>query len=158
MFRRLILCAVFASGLAGAPRASLASSGAAPAEQSTGQYVDLASVALPIVYEGRLLNYVFATVRINLAKNADVTALREREPYFRDALIRLAHRRPFTRLDDFTALDEAALRAAFAIEAARIAGPGKVTGIQVTNQAPKLRAGLPRPPQVKGAPPRPAAH
>jgi hypothetical protein len=158
MSRRLILFAVVALGLGATPAASSASSGAAAAEQPSGQYVDLASVALPIVYEGRLLNYVFATVRINLAKNADAAALREREPFFRDALIRLAHRRPFTRLDDFTVLDEPALRAAFAPEAARVAGPGKVTGIQVMNQTPKLRVGLPRPPQAKGAPPRPAAH
>jgi hypothetical protein len=154
MLRRLILITAVLTPFAGAAVASESAKEAAP----TGQYVDLASVALPIVHDGRLINYVFATVRINLNNGVNAAALREREPYFRDALVRLAHRRPFTRLDDFTVLDEAALRAAFAPEAARIAGPRAVKGVQVLTQAPKQRSGLPRPPQLRGAQPRPAAH
>lgn len=164
MRRRLIL---IAAGLLAFPAgAAFASASADKAEEPQGQYVDIAQVALPVVYEGRLLNYVFISVRLNLSRSANANALRAKEPFFRDALVRLAHRRPFTRLDDFTRLDEAALKAAFAPEAARIAGPRMVEGVQVTTQAPKQRSGLPRPPQAPGgrnappgrAPPGPAAH
>lgn len=152
MRRRLILIAAVLAPFAQPAIASESAKEAAP----TGQYVDLASVALPIVHQGRLINYVFATVRINLNNGVDAAALRAREPHFRDALVRVAHRTPFTRLDDFTVIDEAALRAAFTPEAVRIAGPRAVKGVQVLTQAPKQRSGLPRPPQLRGGAPRPA--
>ena len=156
MRRRVILrkalVAVLAACFAGP---ALAASTAEPAKPD-GQYVDISPVALPIVHERRLVNYVFVAVRLTLTGNANVIALREKEPYFRDALVRLAHRRPFTRLDNFTQIDEAALRTALAPEVNRIAGPRQITGIQILNQTPQRRANLPRPPQAP-APKAPAA-
>ena len=43
---------------------------------------------MPIVVDGQLVNYVFVYVRINLKSGADVTKMREKEPFFRDALVR----------------------------------------------------------------------
>ena len=76
--------------------------------------MDLATTALPVVWQGRLINYVFVSVRLNLRANVDALAQRAKEPYFRDALVRAAHRKPFTRLDDFKRLDDRALAAAMA--------------------------------------------
>jgi len=115
---------------------------------ATGQYVDISPVALPIVYEGRLINYVFVYLRLNLAPNADAIALREKEPYFRDALVRMAHRTPFTRPDSFTTIDEARLKSSLAAAAAQIAGPKKITGVVITSQSPKRQTGLPKPPNA----------
>ena len=61
-----------------------------------GQYVDLSPVAMPIVVRGALVNYVFVYVRINLTSGANSVKLREKEPFFRDALVRAGHRTPFT--------------------------------------------------------------
>lgn len=154
MRRRLILSLSFVAVLSG-PGAALAAS-TPPKEAATGQYLDISPVALPVVYERRLINYVFVSVRVNLANGANALALREKEPFFRDALVRAGHRRPFTRLDDFTMLDEAAIRAVMLPEAKRIAGERAVTGITVTSQQPKQRMGLPKPPQARTGP-RPAA-
>jgi hypothetical protein len=132
---------------------------AAPADTTDAQYVDISPVALPIVYNRKLVNYIFVQVRLNLARNVDAAAMREKEPYFRDALVRLAHRRPFTRPDNFTVVDEGALRTALAAEAAKIAGPRAIVGVQVVNQTPRRRSGLPRPPQAPQArTPAAAAH
>src|SRR5690349_10869581 len=99
---------------AAAPLALIAAAAHAPAKKEggdekspVGQYVDLSPVALPIVVDGRLVNYVFAYVRINLTLRANSVKLREKEPFFRDALVRAAHRTPFTKAGDYSTVDEA---------------------------------------------------
>ena len=59
------------------PIATLAGAAAAQTKVA-GQYVDLSPVALPIVVDGRLINYVFVYVRINLTASADLSRLRDR--------------------------------------------------------------------------------
>jgi hypothetical protein len=109
-----------------------------------GQYVDLQPVGLPVVVRGQLVNYVFVYVRLNLAANADVTRLRDKEPYFRDALVRMAHRTPFTVAGDYNRIDEGRLTAALAREAAAIAGEGTIRSVVVSSQAPQHRVPSPR--------------
>lgn len=117
--------------------------GGKPSE--AGQYVDLSPVALPVVVDGRLINYVFIYVRINLTSGANSPRLREKEPYFRDALVRLGHRTPFTRYDDYTRIDQPRLKAALFAAAIAITGPGMVKSIEVLSETPKVRTGLPKP-------------
>jgi hypothetical protein len=109
-----------------------------------GQYVDLQTVGLPIVSQGRLVNYVFVYVRINLTSGANAAKLREKEPYFRDALIRAGHRTPFTNAADLSAIDVPRLTATLSREATVIAGPGQILSVVVTSQAPRRRIRAPR--------------
>ena len=108
-----------------------------------GQYVDLQPVGLPVVSKGQLVNYVFVYIRINLTNSANAAKLREREPYFRDALVRAAHRTPFTLEKDWTKIDEAKLTASLFREASAIAGPGQIRSVVVTSQAPRRRVATP---------------
>ncbi len=124
----------------------LVAAGAAAQEKVAGQYVDLAPVAMPVVVDRRLINYVFVYVRINLTPGANMPLLRDKEPYFRDALIKLGHRTPFTSYDDYTRLDEARLKAALFQAAAAIAGPGAIASIEILpGGGPMHRTGLPKP-------------
>jgi hypothetical protein len=106
-------------------------------EEGGGQAVSLSPVALPIVVDGRVVNYVFVTVRLELAPLANSTRLREREPFFRDALVRAAHRTPFTLPSDLTKVDEAKLKAILLREAQAIAGAGAVRSVTLVSQASK---------------------
>jgi hypothetical protein len=119
----------------------------APANSST---VLMSPVALPIVVNGRLVNYIFVTLRLGLSPNADATKLRAMEPYFRDALVRAGHRTPFVRPDDYAVLDEVRLKASVLREAAALAGPGMVVSAQVVREQAQHLAGLP----IPTAPPR----
>lgn len=123
------------------------SAAAAPPEKggSEPSNVVLSPVGLPIVVNGRLVNYVFVHVKLELTGRADVARLREKEPYFRDALVRAGHRRSFGLPSDPTRVDEAAVRAAMAREAAAIAGPGQIARVVILEQTPQRRTGLPRP-------------
>ena len=105
--------------------------------KEVGQYVDLSPVAIPIVVNGRLVNYVFVSVRILLSGQANTPKLRAKEPFFRDALVRLAHRTPFTNAKDYQAVDVPRLQSALLREAQVIAGADDVKGVAVVSQTPK---------------------
>ncbi len=141
MHRRLFAAAVFAAFASPALAA-----GGPPKGETSGAFVDLASVGMPIVANGRLVNYVFVDVRLVPAPRADVIKLREKEPQYRDALVRLGHRTPFTRADgDYAHVDEARLKAALLREVARIAGPKAFKDALIVRQTPKRRANFDRP-------------
>ena len=113
-------------------------------KEEAGQNVTLSPVALPIVVDGRLVNYVFVTIRLDLAPLANVSKLREKEPYFRDALVRAAHRTPFAIPGDPNHIDEAALKRTLAAEAARIAGPRAIASVQIVRKAAQRMVVIPR--------------
>lgn len=141
MSRRALLAAasaiLFAAGAA-------AAADKGPPPKDVGQYVDLLPVALPIVADGRLVNYVFVYVRINLTSAALPNKLREKEPHFRDALVRAGHRTPFTLATDYNRIDTTKLAAVMVRESAAIAGPGQVRSVVVTSQQPRRRVAGPR--------------
>ncbi len=140
MLRRFFTAAALAALCA--PPALAAEEKAAP--KDVGQYVDLSPVALPIVVDGKLINYVFVSVRVVLTTTANTAKLREREPYFRDALVRAGHRTPFTNSKDYMSIDAPRLQATMMREAVAIAGPKDIKAITITSQAPKRRIAPPK--------------
>jgi hypothetical protein len=121
----------------------LAAAEGAP-KHDVGQYVDLQPVGLPIVVGGRLVNYVFVYVRLNLTSSANAARWREKEPFFRDALVRAGHRTPFTLATDYQKIDEAKLTAALMRDGAAITGPGVIRSVVVTSQTPRGHVAPPR--------------
>ena len=113
--------------------------------KEVGQYVDLQPVAMPIVVDGRLVNYVFVYVRVNLKSGSDVIKMRAKEPFFRDALVRDAHKTPFVLANDWQKVDEAKLIAAMTRDANAITGPGVVASVVITSQRPQKPVMPPRP-------------
>jgi hypothetical protein len=143
MLRRALIAAVALFSLASGALASGAGA-ATTGPAQVGQYVDLQPVGLPVVVRGQLVNYVFVYVRVNLAADADVTQLRDKEPYFRDALVRMAHRTPFTVAGDYNRIDEGRLTAALMREASAIVGAAAIRSVVVSSQAPQHRIPTPR--------------
>jgi hypothetical protein len=106
-------------------------------QQDMEQAVTLSPVALPIVVGNRLANYVFVTAKVLLTPQADVFTLRDKEPYFRDALVRDAHRTPFVLKNDYNHLDDARLKAALYRDACAIVGRANVAGVQIVSETPQ---------------------
>jgi len=147
MIRRPLILLLALSLLAGAAQA-------AEKPKAVGQYVDLQPVALPIVVDGRLVNYVFVYVRVNLKASADVTKVRDKEPMFRDALVRDGHRTPFVLPSDWQKVDEARLIAALTRDTNAIA-PGAVASVTLISQTPQKHVMPPRPAASDQPPERP---
>lgn len=140
---RIALIVLTVMSLSAPALASEAKKPAAAAEG--GQFIDLVPLALPIIADGQIKNYIFLRVRVNLTKSADAPKMRDKEPYLRDALIRSGYRSPFTRSDSYLKVDEAKLSAALAKDATQILGPGKVASVQVMTQDPQRMTGIARP-------------
>ncbi|WP_332679168.1 hypothetical protein [Brevundimonas sp.] len=107
-----------------------------------GASISMPGVGLPIIAGGRLRNYVFVSLRMHLGGAATPESMRPREAFLRDALVRAAHRTPFTVADDWTVIDTAALSASLMRSAAAIAGRGAVTRVEIVSQAPRRRTGV----------------
>jgi hypothetical protein len=133
MLRRAVIAAVLL--LLAGPAQAAEKAGKEP----VGQYVDLQPVGLPIVVRGQLVNYVFVYVRVNLTAEADTARVRQKEPFFRDALVRMAHRTPFANPADYNRIDESRVSAALMPQVSAIAGPGAVRSVVVTSQTPQHR-------------------
>ena len=138
MRRRLLLAALASLAAATASPALAAGKPKTSEDKAASAHVDIAPVALPVVVKGQIVNYIFVGVRLNLAPMANVQKLREQEPFFRDALVRAAHREPFTKADDYLVIDEARLKAVMLKEGVRIGGKD-VQSVAVMTQTPKRR-------------------
>ena len=141
MLRRLLIAFAPLLILSGVAHAS----GDKAPRSDVGQYVDVQPVPMPLVINGELVNYVFVYVRLNLTTGANATRLREKEPYFRDALVRAGHRTPFIVPADYQRVDASRLTATMLREAIAIAGPGQIRSVVVTSQTPQKRVSQPRP-------------
>jgi hypothetical protein len=88
---------------------------------------------LPITQKGRLVNYVFVTLRLVCRPGADMVRIRAKEPFFRDALVRAAARQNLAEADNVH-VDIAKLRAAVLRDAPAIIGPGQITDVRIVKQ------------------------
>ncbi len=139
MDRRSLLTAgtVALAGAAAAPvAASDRPAAAAPA-------LGIAGVGLPVIDGGRLRNYVFVSLRLHLGGGKTVEQMRAKEPFFRDALVKAAHRTPFTVPGDWTRLDEARIQAALVAAGNAISGRGSIARVEIIAQNPRRRSGMP---------------
>ncbi|MET4684446.1 hypothetical protein [Brevundimonas faecalis] len=128
-----VLTAAVAAG------AAHASEKAAPAAAA---FVNMTGVGLPVITENRIRNYVFIVLKLHLGPGHTVEAVRAKEAYLRDALVRAAHRTPFVLPDTWVALDTAALSASLIRSASTLIGRGAVARVEVVSQTPRRRTGM----------------
>jgi hypothetical protein len=118
-------------------------------EAAPDPVIKLQSMALPVIVDGRLINYVFLQSSITLKPDVPLTVFEGKEPMLRDAVVREAHGKPFTRPDSYVALDETRLKASILRETNSLIGPGKVALVTIVKQTPR---NFIAPPPKPGAP------
>jgi len=140
MHRRTLITAATAAAISGvATGAQARTSGGGGAAPAT---VNINGVGLPVISGGRVRNYVFVTLRLHLGPSANAETVRRKEAWFRDALVKAAHRTPFTVANDWTRLDANALSASLVRASGAIAGPGAITRVEVVTQVPRRQTGV----------------
>ena len=143
MRRRDLIAAGTAVALAiPASRALASDKKEAPDEAPT---VNVAGVGLPVIVDGRVRNYVFVTVKLHIGPHQTIETMRAKDPFFRDALVRTAHRAPFVIPGDWTKLNETAINAAVMAIANVVVGHGGVVRSEVLMQSPRRRTGVLQP-------------
>ena len=106
-------------------------------------FLNLPGMGLPIITDGRVRNYVFIVLKLHLGPGHTVEAVRAKEAYLRDALVRAGHRTPFVLADDWTRLDTAAVSASVIRSASTLIGRGAVARVEIVSQTARRRTGLP---------------
>jgi len=139
MKRRDLIAAAAVSAVAGPAMAA----GPGYGGSSEAPMLSLLSVGLPVIADGRVRNYIFMAIRLHVAPGNDLAPLRLKEPYFRDALVKAAHRTPFTVAGDYSRLDTAAIGRVLTAAATSLVGRGVITRVEVMSQLPRRRARAP---------------
>ena len=143
MLRRdVITLATTAAALAAASPVLASGGGGKPEGEAAAASVNIAGVGLPVTSNGRIRNYVFVTVKVHLGAGTTIEAMRAKDPFIRDALVRTAHRVSLAMPNDFTRMNENAINAAVMAIANVVVGHGGVTASEVLMQTPRRRSGL----------------
>ena len=116
--------------------AARASEKAAPPADAV---VNMTGVGLPVITDGRVRNYVFIVLKLHLGPGHTVEAVRAKEAYLRDALVKAGHRTPFVLPNTWVALDTAALSASLIRSADALIGKGAIARVEVVSQAARRR-------------------
>ncbi|WP_395943603.1 hypothetical protein [Brevundimonas sp.] len=141
--RTLITAGTVALASAAAAKANASSSESAPAAAPA---LSIPGLGLPVIADGRLRNYVFVSLRLVLGAGKTAEQMKSKEAFFRDALVKAAHRTPFTVQGDWTRLDEGRMSASLVAAANTISGRGSVTRVEIVAQNPRRRSGMPTSP------------
>ncbi|MBI1185980.1 MAG: hypothetical protein GC206_01330 [Alphaproteobacteria bacterium] len=100
-------------------------------ESDTARTMDATYIAVPVVREGRLVNYLFVSVRVDIANGVDLWRTREKAHFLRDALVRAAHAGPLADAERDDRLNERAAVAAFRTAAREALGERAVRAVSI---------------------------
>jgi hypothetical protein len=75
--------------------------------QLTSRSMDAPYLAVPVVRDGQLVNYLFVSIRIEISNAVDLWRTRERAHFLRDALVRASHANDLADPEDNNALNDA---------------------------------------------------
>lgn len=110
-------------------------------KEGEGQALDptykLGSMTIPIIANGRVVNYVFVALTLRLTSGAEVEGFKAQEPALRDAIMRASYRTPFVRQDTWQEVDGPRLQAFVLGQCAVLFGKGKVAAVDIAKQVPR---------------------
>ncbi len=136
--KRAIIAAMIAStllaGLANAsgPAAKAkANSGEEGDAAATTRSMDAPYLAVPVVRDGQLVNYLFVSARIEVASGVDLWRTREKAHFLRDALVRASHSSDLTDPEDTNVLNEARAIEVYRAAAIQTLGEQAVGGVSI---------------------------
>ena len=143
--KRAIIAAMLAStlmaGLAAANPPAAKTAGSNNEAEGSGRSMDAPYLAVPVVREGRLVNYLFVSVRFEIAPGVDLWRTRERAHFLRDALVRACHANQLATAADNNVLDEARAIALFRQTAAQVLGANTVGRVSIVSSYSSLGSG-----------------
>ncbi|MGH1558303.1 hypothetical protein ACRAWD_11980 [Caulobacter segnis] len=120
-------------------------------EQALDPTYKLGSMTIPIIYNGRIVNYVFVAMTLKLALGTEVESFKDKEPELRDAIVRAAYKTPFTRPDTWKEVDGPRPTSFVMGQCAALFGKGKVASVEIVKQIPCQQLMPPKPDAANAA-------
>lgn len=106
-------------------------------EQALDPTYKLGSMTIPIIANGRIVNYVFVAMTLKLTSGTEVQSFKDKEPALRDAIVKAAYKTPFTRADTWKEVDGPRLTTFVLGQCALLFGKGKVASVEIVKQIPR---------------------
>lgn len=127
-----MLASTLLAGLANASGPSEAAKGnEAEDEQLSSRSMDAPYLAVPVVREGQLVNYLFVSIRIQISQGVDLWRTRERAHFLRDALVRASHGNDLADPQNNNALNEPRAIEVYRAAAVQALGERAVAGVSI---------------------------
>jgi hypothetical protein len=134
----LAVCLTIADG---APVLAAEAAKAEKAEDSKGEKkpapptVSMPMLVAPVMVNGQMAKYVYLSVTLDLADEADKRVMLEKIPYIQDAFLREVHGATIALGEDPEVLDEDGLQRRLLAVCAKVAGPDIVKKIELRDTA-----------------------
>lgn len=114
-----------------APKAKTAAKGEAADPELSSRSMDAPYLAVPVVRDGYLANYLFVSVRVEIAQGVDLWRTREQAHILRDALVRASHAEDLSDPNDPNALNQARAVEIYRAAAVAALGARAVGGVSI---------------------------
>jgi hypothetical protein len=148
-FARAIAAAMIASTLL----AGLANASGSPAKEkgkaeegeeaaTSSRSMDAPYLAVPVMRDGVLVNYLFVSIRVEIAQGVDLWQTREKAHFLRDALVRASHANDLSDPQNNNALDEARAIQVYRAAAAQALGAQAVAGVSIVTTYSSQGSGI----------------
>lgn len=111
-------------------------------EQLSSRSMDAPYLAVPVVRDGVLVNYLFVSIRIEIAPSVDLWRTRERAHFLRDALVRASHAHDLASAEDTNILNEARAIQVYRAAAIQALGERAVGAVTVVATYSSLGSGI----------------
>ncbi len=98
---------------------------------ASSRSMDAPYLAVPVVRNGQLVNYLFVSIRIEIAPGVDLWRTRERAHFLRDALVRASHANDLADAADNNALNDSRAIAVYHAAAVEALGAQAVGAISI---------------------------
>ena len=134
--KRAIAMALLASALLAGHSVAFAAEHGAKSESNetdpaAARSMDAPYLAVPVVRDGQLVNYLFVSIRIQIQPGVDLWRTRERAQFVRDALVRACHANQLADANNPNALDQARATAVFRNAAVSVLGDRAVGRVSI---------------------------
>lgn len=128
-----MLASTLLAGLANAsgPNEQAKGGGEAGGEQLSSRSMDAPYLAVPVVRDGQLVNYLFVSIRIQISPGVDLWRTRERAHFLRDALVRASHSNDLADPNDNNVLNETRAIEVYRAAAVQALGERAVAGVTI---------------------------
>lgn len=98
---------------------------------ASSRSMDAPYLAVPVVRDGQLVNYLFVSIRVEIAQGVDLWRTRERAHFLRDALVRASHANDLADPSDNNALNDARAVEVYRAAAIQALGERAVGGVSI---------------------------
>ena len=150
--KRAIAAALIASTLLAGLSNARASEHGKAAEPASGhrqngggdvsRTMDAPYLAVPVVRDGQLVNYLFVSLRIQISPRVDLWRTREKAQFLRDALVRASHANALADPNNNNALNQALAIQVYRQAAIQTLGAEAVAGVIIVSTYSSLGSGI----------------